>query len=346
MKGPAILAVDRGGSKVDAALLDRSGSVLGAARVSRPADDEQSWTDGAGSALDGLGPAVDSAFADAALGPGSRPQADLGVYCLAGADFPSEDRRIAKILDGRGWAKEHVVRNDAFAVLRAGTDRGWGVGVVCGHGVNCVGVAPDGRSFRFPALGTISGDWGGGSDIGPAGLWAAVRSHDGRGEATTLAQLVSNHFGYRNPGQVVEAIHFGRVPTHRIEDLTPLVFKAATEGDRVARGIVDRQADEIVTMAGAAMRRLRLTRLDVDVVLGGGIFRNRDRAFFDRMERGLRSVAPKARIGRLAVPPVVGAALLGLDRLGAGPRAAARVRDELTDRRLAARPRRKATAGR
>ncbi|TML01206.1 MAG: ATPase [Actinobacteria bacterium] len=334
MKRPAILAVDGGGSKVDAALLDRAGHVLGAARVSRSGKDLRAWQDGEGRTLDGLDAAVASLRARAGLDPDERALADLGVYCLAGADFPADDRRITSLLKPRGWARENVVRNDGFAVLRAGTDRGWGVGVVCGHGVNCVGIAPDGRPFRFPALGTISGDWGGGSDIGPAGLWYAVRAHDGRGEPTSLARLVPEHFGLKHPGQVVEAIHFGRIREDRVEELTPLVFRAAIDGDAVARSIVDRQADEIVAMAGAAMRRLRITGLDVDVVLGGGIFRNRDRGFFERMEQGLRAEAPGARIIRLAAPPVVGSALLGLDRLGGGPAAAARARAELTDESL------------
>ncbi len=32
-------------------------------------------------------------------------------------------------------------------------------------------VAPDGREARFPALGTVSGDWGGGEGLGQAALW-------------------------------------------------------------------------------------------------------------------------------------------------------------------------------
>ena len=41
-----------------------------------------------------------------------------------------------------GWAEATSVANDTFAVLRAGTESGWGVAVVCGAGINCVGVAP------------------------------------------------------------------------------------------------------------------------------------------------------------------------------------------------------------
>ena len=72
------------------------------------------------------------------------------------------------------------VGNDTLAVLRAGTERGWGVAVVCGAGINCVGVAPDGRSVRFPALGRITGDWGGGYDVGLEALYVAARGEDGR----------------------------------------------------------------------------------------------------------------------------------------------------------------------
>ena len=42
------------------------------------------------------------------------------------------------------------------------------IGVVCGTGLNCAGVAPDGRTVRFPALGAISGDGGGGGDVAVA----------------------------------------------------------------------------------------------------------------------------------------------------------------------------------
>ena len=104
-----------------------------------------------------------------------------------------------------------MLRNDTFAVLRAGTERTWGVGVVCGFGTNCSAVAPDGRTYRFPALGWIAGDWGGGSDIGEAALWHAVRSEDGRGRRTALASSVAAHFGFRRPRQVMPAMYFGRL---------------------------------------------------------------------------------------------------------------------------------------
>jgi N-acetylglucosamine kinase-like BadF-type ATPase len=326
----AILAVDGGGSKVDAALLSRSGRVLGAARVpglrwEQTGDDLH---------IDQVEAAARAAARDAGLDPDARPLAELGVYCLAGADLPADDRRILRGLRRRGLARRDVVRNDTFAVLRAGTDRDWGVGIVCGFGTNCSARSPSGRLYRLPAIGGISGDWGGGMELGQTALWHALRARDGRGPATSLARSVPAHFGLRTPRQVMEALYFRRLEPERLAELAPVVFRDAELGDAVARQIVDRQADEIVAMASAAIRRLRMRELDVDVVLGGGIFRNRFAPFFERIERGVHEVAPRARIIVLTAPPVVGAAMLALDEIGARPAARTRVRRELTHERL------------
>jgi N-acetylglucosamine kinase-like BadF-type ATPase len=330
VRRPPLLVVDGGGSKIDAAVIRRDGTVLGAARL-LGADH-----DGVGRPvhLELVASAAASAAREAGLPGDDGPIAELGVFCLAGADLPADDRRIARWLGHRGITGASLVRNDTLAVLRAGTDRTWGVAVVCGYGTNCAGVAPDGRTFRFPAVGELSGDWGGGSDLGSAALWHAVRAEDGRGPRTSLARLVPAHFDLRRPRQVMEAMYFGRIQEERLVELAPLLFRAAAEGDAVARGVVDRQADEIVAMAGAAIKRLKMTALDVDVVLGGGVFRAEDPAFFERIRTSLGAVAPRAQVRVLSAPPVMGAALLGLDHLGGGRAARQRIRAALTDRRL------------
>jgi N-acetylglucosamine kinase-like BadF-type ATPase len=326
-----LLAVDGGASKVDAVLLARDGSVVSAARfhsLNDDGDDRYDYLDTVAGGIARLGETLGRR-------PDDRPIARLGVYCLAGADLPQDDRRIVRWLGQRGWTSHDVLRNDTFAVLRAGTDRTWGVGIVCGSGTNCSALAPDGREYRLPAVGEISGDWGGGTDLGPTALWHALRAQDGRGERTSLARLVPRYFGKRTPRQLMEAMYFGKIGYDRLVELPPVIFSAAEDGDAVARSIVDRQADEIATMATAAIRKLRMRDLDVHVVLGGGIFRNDFAAFFERIRDGIRRVAPAAEIIILKAPPVVGAALLGLDHLGAPKAAYARVRAALTHERLA-----------
>lgn len=343
---PAVLAVDGGGSKLDVALLRRDGELLGATRVRLGDLDHSSWMlqpQVEERHLMPLGGAIEEVARQAGFGADGGPVADIGMFCLAGADLPPDERRLLTWVRGNGWVDLPQVRNDTFAVLRTGTDRPWGVAVVCGYGTNCTGVGPDGRVTRFPAVGPISGDWGGGSEIGSLAAWYAVRSEDGRGQKTTLQRLIPEYFGLRRPRQLTEAMYFQRIDDERLSELAPLVFEAAMDGDAVAREIVNRQADEIVTMAGTAIRRLRMTKLDVQVVLGGGIFRNRDDSFYARIREGLLRVAPASSIVPLSGPPVVGAALIGLDVVGARDAARRRLRDSLTDDRLAnhTRPRRK-----
>ena len=68
-------------------------------------------------------------------------------------------------------------------------------------------------------------------------------------------------------------------------------------------------------MAVTLIRRLHLVRRDVDVVLAGGVFRAADPAFEGRVVEGILAVVPRAVVRRLTAPPVLGAALLGLDAL-------------------------------
>ncbi len=103
-------------------------------------------------------------------GPAPEPVADIARVLLAGADLPEEVLDLQTALGALGWAPQLVVENDTLALLRTGTDRGWGIAVVCGGGINAVGIAPDGQVVRFPALGAITGDWGGGHDVGVAAL--------------------------------------------------------------------------------------------------------------------------------------------------------------------------------
>ena len=66
------------------------------------------------------------------------------------------------------------------------------------------------------------------------------------------------------------------------------------------------------------------------MVLGGGIFDTDDAGFHARVAAGIHALAPRARLRRLGAPPVLGAALLGLDAIGAGEDAKDRLRAALT----------------
>jgi len=90
--------------------------------------------------------------------------------------------------------------------------------------------------------------------------------------------------------------------------------------------VVNRLAEEISVMAITAMRRLDLTALPTPVVLGGGVITARNRPLLSGITRRLAEAAPAAEVRVIEVPPVAGAALLGLDHVHAPAAAASRLR--------------------
>jgi N-acetylglucosamine kinase-like BadF-type ATPase len=323
---PLVLAIDGGNWKTDLALVQADGKVLALVRGPQSSPHHL----GLAGSLSVLGDLLARALDAAGLPNGDGPAAEVGQLLLAGVDFPSEVEEMRAAASSRRLAARVSVGNDTFAVLRAGTERGWGVGVVCGAGINCVGVAPDGRQARFPALGSITGDWGGGYDVGIAAVSAAARSEDGRGERTTLEQAVPAHFGQTSPSALAEEFHAGRIVQRRVVELAPVVFAEAGR-DAVAAAIVDRLAEEIVTMIRVTLDRLELRGEAVEIALGGGLMQAGDPGLIGAIEAGVKEIAPAATVHVTSSPPIVGAALLGLDELEAGPEAQERLRRELAE---------------
>jgi N-acetylglucosamine kinase-like BadF-type ATPase len=307
-----VVAIDGGGSKTDVWALDLDGGVVATAR-------------GAGSnpQLLGLAPAV--AIIDGLLRTitdtlRGRPVLQVCIY-LSGLDLPAEIDAFRAAVAPLPWAtgvtgRRAVVDNDLFPLLRVGTPARDAVAVVCGTGINCIGIRADGEQARFAALGTISGDWGGGWFLGEQALWHAVRAVDGRGPATQLTARVPEALGYSSVQQVTEALHFGRLEPASLSLLSPVLFEAAQAGDQVAGTVVDRQAEEIVLMVAATLRRLQLSDVAVPVVLGGGVLAAGDPRLLGGISAGLAASAPLAQIRLVRSAPIVGAAMLALESVG------------------------------
>ena len=330
---PAVVAIDGGNSKSDLALVAADGTLLASARGPGMAN---------AASLDVTLPLLTALIGQAQqqAGLAGLPVARHLCACVANADLPQEQETLSVALRAQGWSETTTLVNDTFAVLRAGLTAcpaapgqpRWGVGAVCGAGINCVGVAPDGRTTGFLALGSITGDWGGGNGLGRAALWWAIRAEDGRGPQTALAGAVAAHYRAGSVQEVAAGIHLGTIDKESLRGLAPLVLALGSDGDEVAGRLVRRQADEICAMVLTVMRRLDLTGLATPVVLGGGILAARDPLLTARTIDSITATAPRAEVRITDVPPVAGAALMGLDHLEAGAEAERRLRAAYAER--------------
>lgn len=312
-----VVALDGGGSKTDALALALDGTVLARATAGTSSPH-----------FIGVEPSV--AVMDALLrqvSGGSEP-VHVSIY-LSGLDLESEVADYRAAVLKLGWAGSLTVENDLFALLRAGTSAANAAAVICGTGINALAISADGEVARFLALGSISGDWGGGGGVGELALWFAARDADGRGEHTSLTGAILREFGRPSVNDLTEALHTGTIALSDLARVSPIVFAHARTGDSIAQGIVDRLANEIAVMASAALTRLGLGAAEVPVVLGGGVVQSRDARLLAGIDSSLARLAPQAHTVIVDAPPILGAGLLALESAGASREAVERARAAL-----------------
>jgi len=309
-----LLGVDVGGSKTAVAVADAAGRVLFSGR-------------GPGGSTDDLGDAGCLDVVTGVLAAAGAPTSGYAAAALAvaGVDQPEEEASLTALVRERGLAggagSHLAVVNDLFAVLRSAADHdaagARGVAVIAGTGTNAVGL-DGGRTARFLSLGAVSGDWGGGADLGVAALGAACRAEDGRGPATALVAAVCAQYGTTTAAEAVLALHRGLVPAGSERHLAPAVLAAADAGDPVAVGLVRRLAGEVADFAAAAAARLGHPLHELPVVLGGGLLHARTPRLVAEVRAALLARDPRvgdASVRYTDVAPVVGSLLLAFDLL-------------------------------
>ena len=316
-----VLGVDAGATKTFALVAEEDGYILGFGRG------------GSGNhQMAGLEPAlaeIRRASEEALAQAGASPPVDFGFFGLAGADLPVDYALLTPSVEGMDIARRVRIKNDTMVALRAGLKRSWGVAVICGTGFNAGGIGPDGREIQLPGLGALSGDWGGGGDIAYEVIRLICRAWDGRGQPTVLTEKVLTALEFPSVEELIAQLYQsqieyypGQFDQRRLLALVPILFEAAYEGDQVAQELVVRVGTEVGTTANAIIKRLGLETTDVEVVLGGSVFKGRGPLLVDTITQVVHRIAPQATISLPEFEPVVGAVFLALEGLGLGSRRA------------------------
>jgi len=95
----------------------------------------------------------------------------------------------------------------------------------------------------------------------------------------------------------------------------PLVLQVAAAGDPVAQDVVRWAGQELGSLAIGVIRQLGFACMNFEVVLIGSMFRVSP-MLVEAMKATVLKVAPGAHLVHLAVPPVVGGVLLGMEQAG------------------------------
>ena len=109
----AVLGVDGGNSKADVVLAGRDGRLL--AFGHGPTISHQQVGLQAGMAR--LVEEVTGLAVGAGVSAGRRPIAEVGSFCLAGADFPAEVRLLERGIEDTRLTERTLVANDTFGAV-------------------------------------------------------------------------------------------------------------------------------------------------------------------------------------------------------------------------------------
>ncbi|MCS7313830.1 MAG: BadF/BadG/BcrA/BcrD ATPase family protein [Bryobacterales bacterium] len=303
------LGVDGGQTATVALIGDESGRVLGAGRggpcnhVGGPEGREKFTR------------AIRDSVGEACRNAGLDPETTrFRVACLGFSGGP-EDKRA--LLGQMLAADRLIVTTDALIALSGATAGEPGIIAIAGTGSIAFGRNAQGRTARAGGWGYLFGDEGGGFDLVRRALRAALRYEEGWGPPTTLRERLLEATGAASANDLLHRFYTSEYPRPRIASFAVLVDRAATEGDPVARAILQDAAGELASLVEAVRRQLFSREESVRVAYVGGVFRSRLllERFAELVRRASGSVCQPP-----AFPPAAGALLEAWRAAGLHPR--------------------------
>ncbi|WP_239615714.1 N-acetylglucosamine kinase [Cohnella mopanensis] len=300
------LGVDAGGSKTYTLIVDEQGTIVGKGNSG-----QGNHQVGYEIARRNIRESVEMALAQAEL---SRTDIEFAYFGLAGADREIDYEILRPMIAELAFPR-YEINCDTMIALRAGTNRPYGVVLICGTGTNSAGVNPEGKFYQCGGFTYQFGDFGGGGSLCVEVFRSVIRAWDGREQPTLLTQLLLDDLGYDNVKAMFDDyLDHNKVPPIRV---AKLLFQAASQGDEVAKSILRHQGEELGTSAQAVIKRLGMEGEAFDVVLAGSIVTRGEGDFITRyIEQAVKKVAPGASIAKLKMEPVIGALWLAVEASG------------------------------
>ncbi|MCD9022161.1 N-acetylglucosamine kinase [Cohnella silvisoli] len=300
------LGVDGGGSKTYTLIIDEHGTIVGKGK-SGNGNHQTEYN----AAKRNIRESVEMALRQAGL---AQEDIEFAYFGLAGADREIDYKILRPMIAELGFPR-HQINCDTMIALRAGTNRPYGVVLICGTGTNSAGVNAQGQFYQCGGFSYQFGDFGGGGSLSVEAFRAVIRAWEGREQPTLLTQLVLNDLGYDNVQTLFDDyLDHNKTPPIRV---AKLLFQAASQGDAVAKDILRKQGEELGITASAVIKRLGMEGESFDVVLAGSIITRGEGDFIHAyIEQAVREISPGASLVKLQVEPVVGAVWLAVEASG------------------------------
>ena len=301
------LGVDAGGTKTHALISDETGQTIGFG-LAGPGNWESVGYDGLTKNLLEI---TTQALEMAKITIHDITGTGLG---LAGYDWPSQRQAHLDAIKPLNLSSPLEIVNDATLGILAGAAEGWGISVVSGTGCNCRGWSKDYKhEGRVVGGANWSGEAAGAFDIIMRAMQAVTFEWNKRGPTTALTQALIHVTGAMDLDDLIEGMYIGKYGLNPYD--ARLVFQIANQNDPEALNVIRWAGDQLGQMACGVIRQLSLEKESFDVVMIGSLFDGHP-LMTETMRATIHFVSPGARLVRLAVPPVVGGVVLGMQTAG------------------------------
>lgn len=310
-----VLGVDAGATKSKLAIFTEEGGKIGL--YSWGPLNHESLPGSFGQLEEELGQFIRQSLKEADIG---MEEIRYAVFGLAGVDTKGQHTIISAIIERIG-IRDYTLVNDGFLGVPAGSPTGYGISAINGTGESIFGLNREGRTFQIGGCGFLSGDMGGGGELGQRVFAAVYRELFRMGEKTLLTELLLRDLAVTDKYDLIETIYKKMEdPSFRIRDFNRLLFEGAAKGDKIAtdamREIAWNYAGGIAMMA----KELEFTKDEaLPVIFAGSVFvKGEDPVLLDFVRQRLGELLPGYQLEFVLFdkPPVTGAIVWALQHLG------------------------------
>lgn len=247
-------------------------------------------------------------------------QIDYAVFGLAGVDTKKQHLIVSDILERLGFDK-FTLCNDAYLGIPAGSSDGTGICAINGTGCTVAGKNVAGKTMQIGGVGGISDDLGGASYMGRTAVGRVYRSLFRQGEPTVMTDMLFKSIGITSKYDFIEIF------TEKLENrefkpsrFNRLLFEAAALGDKVACEALETVAANYAGAVNCLLEELDFPKdRETHIVFAGSVFvKGEHPILIDTVKRLVENRNPSQKIKyvRLEKPPVAGAIVEALNRIG------------------------------
>lgn len=237
------------------------------------------------------------------------------AFGMSGVDTPMQHDIISQIIRGMGFG-DFVLSNDAYLGIKAEAGRS-GISCVNGTGYSVAGISEDGRMMQIGGHNDLTGDLGGSGYIVPAAVRAVYTALFKHGPWTSLTSLFYEWLGIGDRDELCQAIalQIYADPEAAYLQISRLLYRAAAEGDDVARGILKASGEDYALSIRCIAEDLQLTQ-PIKVVLIGSHFTKCECTYAIDALKSALEMEGDYRISVISTEPVAGALLWAMENSG------------------------------